>query len=134
MMLEIKDPDGIEYEKHEKQLQEFPVKSALNLSYEEFFKNFMLANQPCLIKDLIQDWPAMKDFVNADDQEPNIDFFEKLLNDSGRQAEEMLVPVADCQAKYFNSQEKCQMQLGQYLSWWRNRDQRSLYLKGVRIC
>jgi hypothetical protein len=43
------------------------------------------------------------------------------------------VPVSDCDSKYFNSQEKIEMALGDYVDYWKNRDghpdRKCLYLK-----
>ena len=101
-------------------MQQFPVRSAQDLSYEEFFQEFMVKNVPCLITDLIQDWPATEKMVKND--YINIDYFENLAS--------VQVPVADCSAKYFNSQEKCEMSLKDYVSYWKSSDKsKNLYLK-----
>ena len=98
MTLEIDCPKSVIVEKDSKfQLDSFPVHSAKDLSYSEFFHQYMIPNLPCLIRDLMIDWPASRDLVNDNKNEPNIDFFEKL--------EDVDVPVANCSAKYFNSQE-----------------------------
>ena len=116
-MLEINDdpnPESIE------KVLEFPVKNSENMSYNEFFHQHMLKNLPCLIKNLMTNWKAMTDFVI--NNEPNIDFFATL--DTTKE-----VPVANCSAKYFNSQEKCSMTLQEYLGYWKSDRSELLYLK-----
>ena len=116
-MLEINDdPDPQNIEK----VLEFPVKNSENMSYNEFFHQHMLKNSPCLIKNLMKNWKAMTDFVI--NNEPNIDFFATL--DTTKE-----VPVANCSAKYFNSQEKCSMTLQEYLDYWMSDRTELLYLK-----
>ena len=116
-MLEINDdpnPENIE------KVLEFPVKNSENMSYNEFFHQHMLKNSPCLIKNLMTNWKAMTDFVI--NNEPNIDFFATL--DTAKE-----VPVANCSAKYFNSQEKFSMTLQEYLDYWMSDRSELLYLK-----
>ena len=116
-MLEINDdPDPQNIEK----VLEFPVKNSENMSYNEFFHQHMVKNLPCLIKNLMKNWKAMTDFVI--NNEPNIDFFATL--DTTKE-----VPVANCSAKYFNSQEKCSMTLQEYLDYWMSDRTELLYLK-----
>ena len=113
-MIEIEDKNNVLEDDSSKLLDTFPVKSGKGLSYSDFFQQFMVKNVPCLIRDLMSDWPATRDLIN-DKQEPNIEFFETLEN--------VQVPVADCSAKYFNSQEKISMTLKEYLSYWRSSRQ-----------
>ena len=123
-MLEINEVDEKKTKNDSNLLESFPVKSAKDLSYSDFFYQFMLQNKPCLIRDLMEYWPATKLLTN-DKNEPNINFFEKL--------KDVDVPVADCSAKYFNSQEKISMTLKEYVSFWRSKkdknDSKNLYLK-----
>ena len=127
MTLEIDCPKSEIVEKDSKfQLDSFPIQSATDLSYSEFFHQYMIPNLPCLIRDLMIDWPASRDLVNDNKNEPNIAFFEKL--------EDVDVPVADCSAKYFNSQEKISMTLKEYISYWKSKGNQNdsknlLYLK-----
>ena len=116
-MLEINDdPDPQNIEK----VLEFPVKNSENMSYNDFFHQHMVKNLPCLIKNLMTNWKAMTDYVI--NNEPNIDFFATL--DTTKE-----VPVANCSAKYFNSQEKCSMTLQEYLDYWMSDRSELLYLK-----
>ena len=95
MILEIDELDEKKTKKDSIFLESFPAESAKDLSYSDFFYEYMIQNKPCLICDLMEYWPATKLLTN-DKNEPNIDFFENL--------KDVDVPVADCSAKYFNSQ------------------------------
>ena len=109
-------------------LQLFPVVEG-EITYDEFFRNHLLKNLPCLIKsdDLIKTWPSFTDWVNAIDGSCNINFFRTVLPSSHK------VPVSDCDVKYFNSQEKVEMTLEEYVSYWESRSSETvkmcLYLK-----
>ncbi len=109
-------------------LQLFPVVEN-EISYEEFFRNHLLKNLPCLIKsnDFIKTWPSFTDWINAKDGSCNLNFFRTVLPSNQK------VPVSDCDVKYFNSQEKVEMTLEDYLSYWESRSsenvKKCLYLK-----
>ncbi len=106
-------------------MDKFQIRDANHMTYHEFFHDHMEKNIPCLIKNLTTDWRSSKDWVIEDTGEPNVNFFKSILV-----ASEVKVPVADCNARYFNAQEKCDMTLDEYLSWWNSdRGDKSLYLK-----
>jgi len=119
-MLEINDFQDVDPETIEK-LAEFPIKNSENMNYNEFFHQHLVKNSPCLIKNLMKNWKAMTDFVL--NNEPNIDFFATTLDST------LEVPVANCSAKYFNSQEKCSMTLQEYADYWKSERSELLYLK-----
>ena len=103
--------------------KEFLKLSAKNLSYQDFFKDFMLQNVPCLIKDAIDEWPASKDFITSNGQ-PNLDFLDHLFEEKNTD-----VPVSNCSEKYFNAQEKCSMTWSEYKAYWNGPRSNILYLK-----
>ena len=41
----------------------------------------MMQNVPCLIQDVVENWPAAKDFV-TEDGKPNIDFLDNLFREN----------------------------------------------------
>ncbi len=102
--------------------EEFPVID-LPISYAEFFRRFIAANIPCLIKgDATGDWPCRKDWVDQDGR-PSLDFLAERVVPA-----EAEVPVSDCGEKYFNSQKCVQMTFGQFCSSFKSGDGR-YYLK-----
>ena len=130
------DPDTIEISSPElnpevqsEVLEEFPVLEE-DISYDDFFRGYILTNVPCLIriKSLTEGWKSLEDWAGPGGSKCNVDFFRQIL------APNLKVPVADCGSKYFNSQEKLEMTLDEYLSYWNGRqtgdsDIRCLYLK-----
>ena len=111
----------VENDEKDETIDTFPVKSAKDMTYNEFFQEHMEKNVPCLIRDLMDDWPACQKLTDKN-HEPNISFFENLISTEK-------VPVANCSEKYFNSQEKCEMSLKDYLTYWKSERAENLYLK-----
>ena len=103
--------------------EKFVKLSAKTMTYEDFFKNYMAKNLPCLIQDLMDDWPASKDFVTISG-EPNLDYLDELIEDKNQE-----VPVCNCSEKYFNAQEKCSMSWQEYKTYWNGPRNEILYLK-----
>ena len=111
-------------------LEEFPVIEN-EISYQEFFESFISKNVPCLLRidGLIKDWPSMSDWIDPDSRKSSLNFFRKIL------PPDLKVPVADCNSKYFNSQEKIEMTIQEYVNYWESlnketsSEKRCLYLK-----
>lgn len=131
------DPETIEFSSPElyvkvepELLQEFPVVDEES-PYEQFFARFIAGNVPCLIRveSLTSGWCSSADWASSGGKNCNVDFFLKIL------PPDLKVPVADCDSKYFNSQEKLELTLDEYVKYWHGRrhDQqtasRCLYLK-----
>lgn len=81
------------------------------LSYNEFFQNYLIPNRLVLIKNVSDDWECMKNWLKNDG---NIDF--NYL--AKRFKSDHQVPVANCSKKYFDSHEKIKMNLGDFLNYW----------------
>ena len=130
------DPDTIEIsspglipEVQAEVLDEFPVLDE-EISYDDFFRGYILTNVPCLlrVKSLTEGWKSLTDWSSPDGSQCNVDFFRQIL------APNLKVPVSNCGSKYFNSQEKVEMTLEEYLNYWKGRQigdsvSQCLYLK-----
>nr|XP_026488562.1 jmjC domain-containing protein 4 homolog [Vanessa tameamea] len=91
------------------------------LQYDYFFKEHMLRNLPCIIKNITQTWKCSKLWVENDTI--NYDYFIK-------QYGQMEAPVADCNQINFNAQCKCDMKVKNYMSYLRSKSsEKLLYLK-----
>lgn len=92
------------------------------LSYSEFYKEFILRNKPCLFSKLFtNNWLCRKKWVLENDV-PNIEFLKEKYGD-------LTAPVLDCNEVYFSSHKKCDMLIGEYFDYWKNRENKILYLK-----
>ncbi|XP_049856780.1 2-oxoglutarate and iron-dependent oxygenase JMJD4 [Schistocerca gregaria] len=81
-----------------------------DLSYAEFFENFMLKNCPVIIKgNFTKEWECATKWVK--DDKPMFSY----LNENFGQTE---VPVADCGRRHYNVQEKSTFKLCDYLDYW----------------
>ena len=93
----------------------------------DFRKRFLESNTPVLIKKscgIMQDWPCVKNWTDKRG-EPNLEALQEAAG-----GESCVVPVYDCDQRYFNSQGCSDMAMKDYLSYWRgNREGRCLYLK-----
>lgn len=107
-----------------KELEEIPIIQPFELTYTDFFNNFLLTNTPCIIKNITKNWVSAKNWVQ--NESINYEFFRTKYGDEK-------VPVADCGTKYFNSHEKRDMSCSEYMDYLENTLDRSenrlLYLK-----
>lgn len=98
------------------------------LTYNDFFQNYLINNEPCIFESTITDcWPSRHLWVSKD--APN---FEYLVGLFGKAT----VPIYNCQVKHYNSQLKVSMNMQEYIDYWakykRNNyiaDMPLLYLK-----
>ena len=103
------------------------------ISYEEFYRDFLLPNLPCLIKgqDLMKSWKSRLDWRSDEDQ-PDLGTLANIVPG------DLDVPVSNCDKKYFNSQDCCEQKFRDYLEYWagigqgqrpEDHPQGSMYLK-----
>ncbi|KAI6650209.1 JmjC domain-containing protein 4-like [Oopsacas minuta] len=95
---------------------EFLFQFRENLLVEEFFSEFLYPNRPCLISNLTTDWNA-NEWCN--DDKIHFDFLKSAFG-------ELTVPVANCDAKEFNSNPKSEWLFKEYLSYWQHNTQLDL--------
>lgn len=100
-------------------------------TYEEFLKNYLLPNKPCLITpDLIRDWPATTLWTRRQKSEglgvttvpePNWDYIRSQYGDE-------IVTVAKCDSRSFSDQERVQLPLRDVIDLWVSGNE-DLYVK-----
>ncbi|XP_069778245.1 2-oxoglutarate and iron-dependent oxygenase JMJD4 [Narcine bancroftii] len=89
-----------------------------DLTYSQFFRDYLLPNAPCLLSpDFTDGWKCRRQWVKGDGT-PD---FEHLLNDFG----DSIVPVANCDVKEYNANPKHNIPLREYLGYWRQHRERS---------
>ncbi|XP_013415112.1 jmjC domain-containing protein 4 [Lingula anatina] len=102
------------------------------ISYDEFFKKYLIANKPCLLAPelAVNSWKARKEWV-TEDGKPNFENLKFLFA-----KDKLSVPVADCKTEEYGSHCKQSMDLKEYLTYWEKYidsgypvDMQSLYLK-----
>ncbi|KAK2901399.1 hypothetical protein Q8A67_009514 [Cirrhinus molitorella] len=82
------------------------------IPYSKFFKNYLISNQPCMFsKKFTEAWNCRKNWVLADGK-PNL---QRLLHEF----DETPVPVANCNAKEYNSNPKQIMPFKEFIQYWR---------------
>lgn len=108
------------------QLTEFPAVDT-SLTYNQFFKNYILKNVPCKIENICASWECSKYWVEAN--KPNFSYLESKYG-------QCKAIVYDCKKKYFNSQKCENTVFCEFLKYWRgyidsnyNDDKSLLYLK-----
>ncbi|XP_041583597.1 2-oxoglutarate and iron-dependent oxygenase JMJD4 isoform X3 [Vulpes lagopus] len=105
-----------------------------SFSYADFFKRYLLPNVPCVFSSAFTEgWGSRRHWVTAAGK-PD---FEHLLRKYG----EVVVPVANCGLREYNSNPKEQMLLRDYISYWKDYIQGGyssprgcLYLKDWHLC
>lgn len=81
-----------------------------SITYDEFFSKYLMENKPCIFKSNITEKWSCKRQWNLDGA-PDFDVLDILFGDC-------MVPVADCNKKYYNSQSKDDMKMKDYLDYW----------------
>ncbi|XP_020279195.1 jmjC domain-containing protein 4 [Pseudomyrmex gracilis] len=82
----------------------------LRVTYNDFFSEYMIRNKPCVINlEATENWPCRREWVL--DGAPNFEALRSLF-------ERCVVPVADCNKKFYNSQFKDDMSMESYLKYW----------------
>ncbi|XP_797590.2 2-oxoglutarate and iron-dependent oxygenase JMJD4 [Strongylocentrotus purpuratus] len=100
-----------------------------SMSYDEFFRSFLLPNKPCLLgKHATEHWRSVKEWV-LNDGTPNFEYIEAAFGD-------VTVPVANCGKEKYYAQPKQDMKMSDYLQYWKkhiemdhNSPEGCLYLK-----
>ncbi|CAB3250266.1 unnamed protein product [Arctia plantaginis] len=92
-----------------------------NMKFEDFFKNFMIRNRPCLIRNVTSDWQCAKKWVEND--HINYNYIKSAYGD-------LEAPVADCNALKYNSHCKNDMNVSDYMEYLKDpKCNKLLYLK-----
>ncbi|XP_050307624.1 2-oxoglutarate and iron-dependent oxygenase JMJD4 [Anthonomus grandis grandis] len=99
---------------------EIPVINAESETYSDFFRNYLLQNTPCIIKNISLNWSATKNWLK--NGEPNIDYLQEKYGNTK-------VMIYDCSDRYFNSQKCKESNLHEYLDIWRSSSETLYYLK-----
>lgn len=105
-----------------------------SFSYSDFFKGYLLPNVPCVFSSAFTEtWGSRRHWVTPSGK-PNFDY---LLRNYG----DVLVPVANCGVREYNSNPKEYMPLREYINYWKeyirgdNSSPRGcLYLKDWHLC
>lgn len=126
--LEIKNEKSVPRAKLDS-LAEIALDVDPSISYNEFFVKFLLSNSPCLFrKEATELWPCRQEWLDAQ----GTPHFEHLTERFG----ETVVPVADCNQRYYDSQTKKNETMKNYVKYWKEYRARNypaemplLYLK-----
>ncbi|XP_043476912.1 2-oxoglutarate and iron-dependent oxygenase JMJD4 [Leptopilina heterotoma] len=80
------------------------------LSYNAFFCKYLIPNKPCIIQsNVTKDWLCRKNWIQ--NETPNFSLLHELFDDC-------IVPVADCNKRYYNSHQKNEMLVKNFLNYW----------------
>lgn len=94
------------------------------IPYNEFFQNYLLKNQACVIKNVAKNWQSYRSWIAN-----NGISFDYMLSKYG----DLDVTVYNCEQKYYNSQTTENFKFKDYVAYWRNfKDNKAsdlLYLK-----
>lgn len=116
-------PDYTEFSvRSNRQFQRFHF---TELTYNDFFANFMRANKPVIISGIADRWECMN-WIQSNSV--NFEYLRKCIDTTS------MVPVANCDKAYFNAHEKSEMEFGEFLNYWQRRiagqsDGKLTYLK-----
>ena len=81
-----------------------------SMTYDEFFSKYLISNKPCIFKSNVTDnWSCRRQW-NLDNT-PDFNVLDILFGN-------YMVPVADCNKKYYNSQSTDDMEMREYINYW----------------
>ena len=81
-----------------------------SMTYDEFFSKYLISNKPCIFKSNVTDnWSCRRQW-NLDNT-PDFNVLDILFGN-------YVVPVADCNKKYYNSQSTDDMEMREYINYW----------------
>lgn len=125
MKIEIDENKVEERNENELNPSEIPHVSEDDLSYNQFFYQFMMKNLPVVIRGIkIKTEISSKWF---EDDELKLEKLEEVLTNHE-------VPVANCSKQYFDSHEKIQMKFSEFVDYWKgDRADGSFYLKDFHL-
>ena len=77
----------------------FPIVQDMPLDYNDFYRQYLETNTPCLIRNYIQmkDWQSCEDWTDLNKNAPNLSNFKKIID-----INDHLVPVSNCGKRYYN--------------------------------
>lgn len=90
-----------------------------NLTYNEFFEQFMLRNVPILITGIGSNWECMNWIANLASNAINFEYLAEKIDSKSK------VPIANCSKIYFNSHEKSEIDFGEFLTYWKKKSHQS---------
>lgn len=96
---------NIDYEN----IKEIPRFDTADLRYSDFYQNILLQNKPGILKDVTGVWKCSKWWVKNGTL--NVDYFSANYADAN-------IVVSNCGKRLYNVQEKCDMIMRDYLSYW----------------
>ncbi|XP_062956210.1 2-oxoglutarate and iron-dependent oxygenase JMJD4 isoform X1 [Cynocephalus volans] len=110
------------------------IKDPDAFSYADFFKGYLLPNVPCVFSSAFTEgWGSRRRWVTAAGK-PDFDYLLQKYGD-------VVVPVANCGVREYNSNPKEHMPLRDYISYWKEYIQGGcssprgcLYLKDWHLC
>lgn len=119
---------GLESERSELNIREDIISFENDdVSYNEFFNKYLYRNRPCILEiTAAKYWKSVIEWTV--DRRPNFSYIAEKFGSAA-------VPVANCDEKYYNVQKKSDSLLGDYLSYWRDYNEKChtdlpcLYLK-----
>lgn len=124
MEIEIEKSENLIKEQHD--CSQIKRISSENLTFNQFFNEFMLKNTPVIVLNVDLLKPASRNWFTKDN-EFIIDNFLVDLKD-------MDVPVYNCSKQYFNSHEKTTMKLTNFANYWKSNSRNELlYLKDFHL-
>ncbi|KAK4304391.1 hypothetical protein Pmani_023660 [Petrolisthes manimaculis] len=98
-------------DEYREKITSFPILNDV-IEYDRFFREYLERNRPCVLAShFTEGWRARSDWVRSSDNTPHV---QHLLQHFG----EADVPVADCDQKHYDSQQKKTYKLNDYIEYW----------------
>lgn len=105
-------PDFTEFTVKSEQKRQFQRFHVTELTYNDFFVEFMRANKPVIISGISDRWEC-RNWIQ--ENSVNFEYLRECIDTSS------MVPIANCNKVYFNAHEKSEMTFGEFLDYWQRR-------------
>lgn len=109
-MDDIKLENVLKMPKHQQPSENIPVVDK-NISFNDFFEQYLLTNQPCIIKNVADEWKSTKHWITKNRTAVNFKYLRNKYS-----SEEVL--TYDCNSKFYNSHKTEKTLFGKYLQYW----------------
>ncbi|XP_058124691.1 2-oxoglutarate and iron-dependent oxygenase JMJD4 homolog [Anopheles ziemanni] len=102
--------------------------SSADLTYAAFFSRYLRPNHPVIITSIANNWECYNKWINRTENTPStldVAYLKARLPN-------VPVPVADCEKQYYNSHEKVELQLHDFLNNWASVEDKETTPTGLR--
>uniref|UniRef100_A0A182M2N8 Jumonji domain-containing protein 4 n=1 Tax=Anopheles culicifacies TaxID=139723 RepID=A0A182M2N8_9DIPT len=107
-------PDSVISSKCHEKIERIALK---NISYDRFFRNYLQPNRAVVVEGIATEWECFRHWIDRSvvPSKLNVTYLKEILPNGP-------VPVADCGKQHYNSHEKIELTLFDFLQYWESNE------------